>query len=224
MPRWENGYLTLGKWDGIPVRVHWTTPLGIIVLSGFRTEPVAWLALAFVIFVHELGHALMVRRVGAGVISMDLTGIGGECSWVGSVTPRGRASIAWGGVLAQALLLFATVACVAVLGRPDKGPVQEIYTAFTASNFLLLALNLVPVRPLDGVEAWRLVRILAPGLAQRVRHAHRAVDVRIASRRLDVIDKRVDTGVLDPDLDAQLQKILTQAGGKPSASDHRDPV
>src|ERR1041384_1713174 len=102
--RVEAGHLVVGKIAGIPVRLHWSTPLACLVVGGLAFRPVVWATALGIVLIHELGHAFFVRAVKAHVTAVDLNGWGGLCHWRGSPGPIGRALIAWGGVVAQALL------------------------------------------------------------------------------------------------------------------------
>ncbi len=106
------GYLRVARFRGSPVRVHWTTPVGALVFCGtvlgFGFAPAAWGAFVVLLLVHELGHAVVVRRCGLPVRSVDIHGLGGICRYEGHPGEVDRAKIAWGGVVAQALLLVAT--------------------------------------------------------------------------------------------------------------------
>jgi hypothetical protein len=71
---------------------------------------------------------------------------------------------AFGGVLAQ-LLLFA-VANVLWRIKQHVGwiapqAIVDLHEAFVVINLFIAALNLIPVRPFDGAEAWGLVPYLA---------------------------------------------------------------
>jgi Zn-dependent protease len=89
------------------------------------------------------------------VTGIALTGFGGVCYWQGYPTKWHRAAIAWGGVLGQALLFGAAIGTTSVLGLPKTLFNQELFEALTGTNFMMAALNLLPVKPLDGAEAWR---------------------------------------------------------------------
>jgi Zn-dependent protease len=187
----SNGYLTLGKWRGADVRAHWTLPLGAAVFSGGRFVPGFWLGFFLLVLIHEVGHALLVRRFRCRVISIDIHGLGGVCRWNGSPSPIQRAHIAWGGVHAQLAVFGITVGALALLGDPDARFVAQVVSAFTTTNLWLIALNLLPVPPLDGAEAWKLPRLLR---ARSVRHRQRAreearVAVRSELSRLDASDR-----------------------------------
>ena len=105
----QNGYWTVGRVRGVPVRLHWTIPLGALLFGGGRFVPAFWFAFFLIVLVHEFGHALVVQYYRHRVVSIDVTGFGGLCHWSGSPTRFERAAIAWGGVLAQAVLLAAAL-------------------------------------------------------------------------------------------------------------------
>jgi hypothetical protein len=159
----ERGSLTVARLRGIPIRLHWTLPFGALVFSGFRFAPGFWTGFVLLVLFHELGHAALVRWFRLRVTGIDITGFGGLCSWSGMTTPLQRGAIAWGGVLAQAILLLATIAAMMVLGRPRSFFAAEIVSVFTFTNVYLIALNLLPIPPLDGWEAWRFVGRLFKG-------------------------------------------------------------
>lgn len=156
----SGGFVVLGRWRGTAVRLHLLAP--VVWLLYVSNLPRAQLAgalfgLVTLIFVHELGHAVLVRRYGAHVIALDFLPFGGECAWQGSVTALGQSVIAWGGVLAQALLLAATAGALLVLGRPESALLAGLVHMLTVSNVYMIVLNLLPIPPLDGARAWALV-------------------------------------------------------------------
>lgn len=152
----EGGYFRIGRFGGAPVRIHWTAPLGAFAFTGFRLAPVAWAAFVLLILVHEIGHALLVRRSRLHVVSIDVHGIGGECRYVGSPPPVQRALIAWGGVFGQLALL--AVALVARFFVPADAPwwTGDLLRTLVATNLYLMAINLLPIPGFDGAEAWKL--------------------------------------------------------------------
>jgi stage IV sporulation protein FB len=161
------GAWSLGRIGGVAVRLHWSALLGAIFFSGFRFAPGAWLGFVAVILVHELGHALVVRVTGQHVFGVDVHGLGGECRWAGHATPLQRAAIAWGGVWAQ-LALFAVALPVSwVVGHHLGAFGADLLHALTWSSLSLAAINLLPIAPLDGAEAWKLPRLLAARLRER---------------------------------------------------------
>jgi Zn-dependent protease len=153
----RGGYLTLGRWRGAPVRLHWTLPVAALVFGQGRIVPGFWLGFFLLVFVHELGHAFLVRRYRHQVVSIDVHALGGVCRWSGEPTAIDRARIAWGGVLAQAVAYGVARAALALAGPPETVFAAQLLAAFTTTNLWLIAINLIPVPPLDGAEAWKLI-------------------------------------------------------------------
>lgn len=154
--QYRDGFLVLGHLGRAPIRVHWSTPLVAFVLTGFSIVPGAWLGFLVLVLVHEIGHALAARSVGAQVLSVNAHGFGGTCEWYGDVTWRQRALVAWGGVAAQMVLYFA--ARFAAIVIPTWGFFGDFLYTLTVTNLILIVVNLLPIRPLDGAEAWKLFR------------------------------------------------------------------
>ena len=161
--------MTLLRIGGIPIRAHWTLPLGALVFSGFRFAPGFWLGFFLLVLIHELGHALIVRAFRLRVVGIDITGFGGLCHWAGPATERQRGAIAWGGVLAQSVLLVLAFAWLTLAGRPSNAFVAELASVFLYTNVLLIGLNLLPIPPLDGYEAWRFIGHILRGRGSRPR-------------------------------------------------------
>jgi len=168
----NGGFIELGAIHEVPVRVHWTAPFGALLCSvptGFHFAPGAYLGFVLVILVHELGHAGLVRLFRGSVFGIDVTIVGGECHWAGRIDPLRTAAIAWGGILAQ-LALLAITARVAPLDpylRTDSG--ADLLFVLIVVNFFIALANLLPLRGLDGVEAWKLVPLVLIRLLPRVR-------------------------------------------------------
>jgi stage IV sporulation protein FB len=157
----RGGYLTLGRWRGAPVRAHWSLPIGALVFGQGRFVPGFWLGFFLLVLVHELGHAALVKRYGHRVVSIDIHGLGGACRWSGDATAIDRARIAWGGVLAQAVAYVIAWGALALAGPPESVFAFQLAGAFTTTNLWLIGINLIPVAPLDGAEAWKLPGLLA---------------------------------------------------------------
>jgi stage IV sporulation protein FB len=183
----QSGFLELGRIRGAPVRLHWSVLLGVLFFTGFRFSPAAWLGFVALVLIHELGHAAVVLRYGLRVVGIELHGFGGECRWDGQATPWERAVIAWGGVLAQAVLLAVTFGVVLVTGGPTTHFGTELVAVFTQTNVWLALVNLLPIPPLDGANAWSVVRAW---------RGHRAATSHLARsrrelERLEAIDRGV---------------------------------
>jgi stage IV sporulation protein FB len=147
----RRGFWTIGRPWGIPIRLHWSVPLGILVLGGAELVPAFWLGMFVLVLLHEAGHAVLARRYGLAIVSIDVHGFGGACVLAGDPTRREAAIIAWGGVIAQAALFVLAVVWGPILPA-------DLRDAWTRANLLILALNLLPIPPFDGAEAWSVFR------------------------------------------------------------------
>jgi len=220
----NKGYLHLGRWRGAPIRIHWTTPLGAIVFSGFEIAPGLWLGFLLLVLIHELGHATVVRLCRQRVVSVDIHGLGGVCRWHGEVTPIRRASIAWGGVWAQMLLLAATLLWKTFAGAPSGVFIADLVRAFVQTNVMLMGLNLMPIAPLDGAEAWALPGLLL-GRWRRARALRRAGRRRAALRAeiatLETLDE--EGAVVTPEVVDVLERAR-EIARREAGSSRRLPV
>jgi len=151
-----DGYFRVGRLAGVDLRLHWSVPVGALVFGSLRFEPILWLAFLGVVLVHDIGHASLVRAVGFRVTGVDLTGFGGQCRFRGKADALAHAIIAWGGILAQSVLLFATLLVTAFFGHATGHAGALVEHAFIEINLWIVAINLLPFPPLDGARAWRL--------------------------------------------------------------------
>lgn len=184
------GSWTVARPFGVPVRIHWSVPLFALLAGGIKIAPGAWLAAVLLVLLHEAGHAFVVRRVGARATALDVLGFGGLCWWEGDVTPIQRAYIAWGGIWAQLIIFAATAACVGLLGDPTNAFVADMVRVALWSNLWLIGINLLPIPPLDGQEAWSLFPLLRRRFARRRAARASATGAPRASSLLDRLSTR----------------------------------
>ncbi len=159
---------------GIPVTIRISFLLIAVLLGISLGDPVfvaAWALVVFVsIVIHELGHALTARSMGAEV-SIELNGVGGLTRWAvpgGELSPGRRAlvaaagsgvGVAFGGLVWMVAARF--------------GPYERLL-AFVIDNLILVnlvwgLLNWLPIRPLDGGHLlMSLLEKVAPDRAPRI--------------------------------------------------------
>jgi stage IV sporulation protein FB len=154
----QSGYLNLGRWRGALLRLHWSILVGAVVFGGFRFDPVFLLGYVGLVLLHELGHALVAWRFGHSVEIIEATGFGGTCHWSGNATPFEESAIAWGGVLAQAVLLVLAHGWLKWGSPPTSAAEWTLLSLATGTNLWLIAVNLMPIPPLDGAKAWQILR------------------------------------------------------------------
>ena len=143
-----------------------------------RSAPAYWtgagagtlLALMSIV-VHELGHAIVARRVGLGVRGMALSLFGGATELSGAPrTPGAAFVIAAAGPIASLVLAVASAIAHVVLVESDADPLAAAIPALAAiANLAIAALNLLPGLPLDGGQVlsatvWRITGRRADGV------------------------------------------------------------
>jgi membrane-associated protease RseP (regulator of RpoE activity) len=109
--------------------------------------------------VHELGHALLVQRYRLRVFSIEIHALGGACWHEPAPTRIAESVIAWGGVLGQLVLLGAALSVLA-LSPPEAEWTAAFWAVMLRPNLTIMAINLLPVAPLDGARAWQLPKLL----------------------------------------------------------------
>ncbi|KRD79590.1 hypothetical protein [Lysobacter sp. Root983] len=167
---------------GAPVVFHWSVlvVVALILSLSFRSNPltaaVGVLAYLLLIVAHEAGHAWVARRHGLYVESLRIYPMHGGCVHESARTPAQDIAIAWGGVGAQALL-FGLAMLIGALPS-STGMLASLQTAVVIAwgpvNLMILVLNLLPVPPLDGARAWRVL----PWMRQRWRMRAQAKPVK----------------------------------------------
>lgn len=161
----------------MPVRLHWTLPVGMFLFGGMAVVPVFWSAFFVILLVHELGHAIVARRYGHRVTAIEVTGFGGVCRWEGNASDDEIGAIAWGGVAAQSILAAATYLVLTWTGKPEVSWGIQLVRALIYVNIALIVINLIPLRPLDGADAWPWVgRIIQRWRGQAAIRNHVDVD------------------------------------------------
>lgn len=165
--------LSLGKFFGIPVRIHWTFGLLLLwaafsnfSLSGSLTVALVSILFLAVIFgcvvLHELGHSLTARRYGIGTKSITLSPLGGIAALDGS--PRHWKEEFWitvAGPAVNAVIALLSLPLVIVVAQ--FSPVfAEPFTTLGSfvfmvmvANLILVVFNLIPAFPMDGGRIFR---------------------------------------------------------------------
>jgi Zn-dependent protease len=109
---------------------------------------------------HELGHALVARLVGCQIKEISVHIFGGHCAWSGNPQTLHRLFIAWGGIVMQ-LIIFGLCMFSALIAPEFTALIpRDIWHSLTYANMFLVAINLIPIKPLDGSKCWYLFSVL----------------------------------------------------------------
>jgi Zn-dependent protease len=142
----------LGRVFGFPVEINLSFLLLLALvfvagggIAGGGIAGVLWIGLVFgSVLLHELGHALVARRVGVHVSGIELSFLGGAAKMV--QMPRSanhEVAIAAAGPAVSLVLGGAGLGLGALLHMPLLGALGGI-------NLVLAAFNLIPALPMDG--------------------------------------------------------------------------
>lgn len=162
----RSGYIASVRWAGIPLYIHWSFPVGgllvVVFLGDFSPATVlsAIAAYTTLVAVHELGHAAFARRAGVEVHALVITAIGGLCFFDPPPAAIDRLLIASGGLLAQLAVFGLTLGAVALSGDITSPVVNGFVVVFTLFNAILFLGNLVPYRYSDGSMIFKALRDL----------------------------------------------------------------
>jgi stage IV sporulation protein FB len=110
-----------------------------------------------VILLHECGHMIAAQRRGSVVSSIELYPIWGLTHFTEPHSRFDYCVIAWGGVLAQAIVGVPIVVYLEIFGTTRFQSLNTIMAIFGYFNLVIAIFNLIPLRPLDGAIAWRLL-------------------------------------------------------------------
>lgn len=167
-----NRTLTIGRVATIPIRLHWSWLVIFAMLAG-ALQPVyslhtcgggscgAGLAMAALmatlvggsVLLHELGHALVARRLLVPVTSITLFAFGGVAE-VGAESPSPEAEFAIA-VAGPAVSLLIAAGATLVWWAYAGASVAVLAAHLAAANLIMALFNLLPGYPMDGGRVLR---------------------------------------------------------------------
>lgn len=165
--------IPLGRVFGVPVYVGMTALLILAFLVWSRgmhtpaqiaTSLLFGLAVFSSILVHELGHAVVGRRLGLNPQRIIIHGFGGLCEYGRS--PRAREGVLSSAAGPVAGLLLGAVAwgLMTLFGGVIPAPLSSLLGYVVWINLFWSVFNLLPMWPLDGGHVlWHGLRLKIPG-------------------------------------------------------------
>jgi len=174
--RWSRDGIQLTSIRGIPIVIHPSWLVSVVVLATFTAPAIAQrlvgdastpillmvaviavLPIAACIVLHELAHALVARAHGLQVSQIMLFAFGGVSMIAGAApTPAAEYAIAASGPIVS-LILASGLSILARLGDPGVIGVTGILGAYAWVNLALALFNLIPAFPMDGGRLLRSV-------------------------------------------------------------------
>ena len=156
--------------NGVKVFAHWSVLLiGAVICIGAISEPataIAGLVSYYgVILLHESGHMVFAQRRHCTVWSIELSPVWGITRFSEPYSRFDHCVIAWGGVVAQAIVATPVFILSETFGYTRFQPLNAMLAIFGFFSLFVAAFNLIPAPPLDGAIAWGLL----PALFRRSR-------------------------------------------------------
>ncbi len=182
------GSIGMGRWLGIPARLH-VSFLLLALFFIFAATRDAWavtprdMLLAIGVWfasvvLHEAGHCIAVARLGGTNETLIFTPIGGLSQFRDVHEPSRNLLAALGGPLVSLAAAIATAALLLSLKQPilpllnplntdviESGNLKPFIAALRMGlwiNWMLLVFNMLPAAPLDG--GWILQSLFSPAL------------------------------------------------------------
>jgi len=164
----------VGRIDRVDVFVHWSVlAIAFVMLLGVVRQPLTTLVGIFcwmgVLFLHECGHMFAAKRRGSAVHAIELYPIFAVTRFETPWSRFDHAIIAWGGVIAQAIVAIPFVLWIKFFGYTPFDAANEALVLFGFFSLAIAVFNLLPFPPLDGFMAWQIV----PAAIERSRHHKR---------------------------------------------------
>lgn len=159
-PSGRRSGIPLGRVLGFPIYLRWSVLLLVALVTllsgqviGYRVGFGFVVALLVSVLLHELGHALVARRLGIGVRAITLEILGGYTEMARD-TPNPRAELLVSLAGPAVSLVIGVAAGVGAVLLPD-GPVRQVTLLVALANLIVAVFNTLPGLPLDGGRALR---------------------------------------------------------------------
>lgn len=139
--------LYLGKWIGVPVTIHWSLILVLlVVLFISKTAAMVFLGIFAIVLLHEFGHVFAAKIYGYKAFDVTLYPFGGVASLKMPSKPAHEMIVAFAGPAVNLVLM------------PIFWAIQDTSLAIdgiATANLSLLVFNLIPALPMDGGRIFR---------------------------------------------------------------------
>ncbi|MBN2683915.1 MAG: site-2 protease family protein [Pontiellaceae bacterium] len=154
--RLKNNAILIGKVAGIPIRLHISLPIVVLIFagtagSGFLVVIILALGLFGSVALHELGHSLVAQKKGSYIHEIVLYPFGGAAKIMN--IPKKPMDEIWVALAGPGVSL--------VLALFFQGIGVGITNHLSSINWMLFLFNMLPIFPMDGG------RVLRAGLCMK---------------------------------------------------------
>ncbi|MEL6929292.1 MAG: hypothetical protein AAFO95_11735 [Cyanobacteria bacterium J06600_6] len=154
-----------------PLYIHWLVlTASTLILIIYWSSPVnivlALVSYFSVIFIHEVGHAAMAKKVECRVSAIRIGLVHGVCEHEEPKYELDEIKIAWSGVVLQ-IMVATLVFSLSSFGLSNYNFFGPILVFMGYFSLLIVPYNLIPLSGLDGQKAWRIIPVLYQQLKNR---------------------------------------------------------
>ncbi len=148
--------------NGVPVFVHWSVWVVVaLILFNVIRNPLgsvrALLAYLGMFLIHETGHLVAAEKMHCEVHWIRIYPICGITNFETPWSKFDHCVIAWGGVVAQAVVFAPIILAVSLFGYTRFEPINAVLAILGFFSLGTALFNLIPLKPLDGSIAWAIV-------------------------------------------------------------------
>lgn len=187
-----NYSLHIGRYAGIPVKIHWTFGIMILFIAGYGIsngvvgmDLVRFMALVFTLYfcviLHEYGHALSARRYNVATIDIIISPIGGLARLEKlPEKPLHEMIVAIAGPLVNVAIVLvlgvglwiahsgdmSIFTSADILDKTSEVTFSDYVVAVIGLNLVLFLFNLIPAFPMDGGRILRALLSIKLGRAR----------------------------------------------------------
>jgi ATP-dependent Clp protease adapter protein ClpS len=144
--------------------------ISFLAIVGVGSAPAIGLAYIGLLILHESGHVVAARCFGLKVHSVTVSAISGLCRFDFPKSYSAAFLVVSAGLLAQLLLLIASLGYVSWLGEPKSDLGGTILMVFIYVNALLILFNVFPEKRREspvGTDGYLLWQLLARRLKRQ---------------------------------------------------------
>ncbi|MEH6457631.1 MAG: site-2 protease family protein [Cocleimonas sp.] len=157
----EFKFIKLLKFRNVPIYVHWS--LGIVMLfvivASFQYSflIISVVSILFVTLIHELGHLLLANKLGLKTVRINMYLTHASCERQLAKTDYANYLVAWGGVLAQAVVFIPCIIIFHLFIDELAGYLLISLFFLGHVSFLMALFNLLPFPSFDGGSCWKII-------------------------------------------------------------------
>ncbi|OAL60559.1 hypothetical protein A6R74_17690 [Halomonas sp. ALS9] len=176
-------YIKLFVICGVPVFMHWSLSMVLLLLVLYSAADVSMLiaAISFftIMFFHELGHMWFAAKLGLKSLKIKLYLFHGRFCFEESNNEYHTCLVAWGGVVVQAIIFIPCIVIFSLYSDVLPWFVNLPLVILGYINALIAVFNLIPAKGLDGRRCWKSISLyFRYGRSKASRHKNRKKHLR----------------------------------------------